>query len=148
MIEEHRARGTFRLLPWTGAGGKQCWVLGDGTGYVSRMADNIESVQLGMAGNLLDHATALLADRRVTGAEYRYLANRLSEALRDVKRIAESRGARLGALGEVEDFEDFEEEEEEEDGDDDHGAYDIADTVEAIDGVEAGSRSSSGLPGT
>ncbi|WP_442809419.1 hypothetical protein [Streptomyces sp. NBC_01335] len=145
MIEEHRARGTFRLLPWTGAGGKQCWVLGDGTGYVSRMADNIESVQLGMAGNLLDHATALLADRRVTGAEYRYLADRLSEALRDVKRIAESRGARLGARGEVEDFEDFE---EEEDGDDDHGAYDIADTVEAIDGVEAGSRSSSGLPGT
>ncbi|MFD6533654.1 hypothetical protein [Streptomyces sp. NPDC060184] len=144
MIEEHRARGTFRLLPWTGAGGKQCWVLGDGTGYVSRMADNIESVQLGMAGDLLDHAAALLDDRRVTGAEYRFLANRLSEALRDVKRIADSRGAQLAASAEDEDF-DF----EEDDGDDDpDDAYDIADTVEVVDAVQAGSRSSSGLPGT
>lgn len=143
MIEEHRARGTFRLLPWTGAGGKQCWVLGDGTGYVSRMADNIESVQLGMAGDLLDHAAALLDDRRVTGAEYRYLANRLSEALRDVKRIAESRGGRLAADGEVEDSE---EGDGDYDGDDD--AYDIAETVEVVDAVEAGSRSSSGLPGS
>ncbi|MEU1086058.1 hypothetical protein ABZ401_04355 [Streptomyces sp. NPDC005892] len=93
----HRAGGTFRLLPWTGAGGKPAYVLGDGTGYVSRLADNIESVQLGMAGDLLDHATALLADQRVTGAEFRFLANRLSESLRDVKRVAESRGARLDA---------------------------------------------------
>ncbi|MGW1464011.1 hypothetical protein ACWCPT_06600 [Streptomyces sp. NPDC002308] len=130
MIEEHRAHGTFRLLPWTGAGGKQCWVMGDGTGYVSRMADSIESVQLGMAGDLLDHAAALLDDRRVTGAEYRFLANRLSEALRDVKRIAESRGARLGVEGEDDDL-DYG------DGDDDD---DISDTAEVVEGVDAGSR--------
>lgn len=98
MTGVHRAGGTFRLLPWTGAGGKPAYVLGDGTGYVSRLADNIESVQLGMAGDLLDHATALLADQRVTGAEFRFLANRLSESLRDVKRVAESRGARLDAM--------------------------------------------------
>ncbi|MCX5397129.1 hypothetical protein [Streptomyces sp. NBC_00102] len=105
MTDVHRAGGTFRLLPWTGPGGKPAYVLGDGTGFVSRMADDIESVQLDMADELLRHATALLADQRVTGAEFRFLANRLSESLRDVKRVAESRGARLDATG-VEDAED------------------------------------------
>lgn len=63
--------------------------------YVSRMADNVESVQLGMAGDLLGHAADLLADRKVTGPELHFLASRLSESLRDVKRVAESRGSRL-----------------------------------------------------
>jgi hypothetical protein len=90
---------TFRLLPWTGSEGKPCYVLGDGTGYVSRMADGIESVQLGMAGDLLGHAAELLADQKVTGAEIHFLASRLSESLREVKRIAESRGSRLHASG-------------------------------------------------
>ncbi|WP_414721700.1 hypothetical protein [Streptomyces sp. LMG1-1-1.1] len=62
---------------------------------MSRLADDIESVQLGMAGGLLGHAAELLADRRVTGSELHYLASRLSESLRDVKRVADSRGARL-----------------------------------------------------
>ncbi|MFF2962314.1 hypothetical protein ACFVT1_26010 [Streptomyces sp. NPDC057963] len=87
--------GTVRLLPWTGADGKPCYVIGDGSGYVSRAADDIESVQLGMAGDLLGHAADLLADRRVTGSELHFLASRLTESLRDVKRVAESRGARL-----------------------------------------------------
>ncbi|MFH8471697.1 hypothetical protein [Streptomyces sp. NPDC018000] len=94
---------TFRLLPWTGEEGKPCYVLRDGTGYVSRMADGIESVQLGMAGDLLDHAADLLADQKVTGAEIHFLASRLSESLRDVKRVAESRGLRLHARGFVPD---------------------------------------------
>ncbi|MER6380923.1 hypothetical protein [Streptomyces sp. NPDC001250] len=85
-----------RLLPWTGADGKPCYLMGDGTGYVSRLADQIESVQLGMAAGLLDHATELLAEQRLTGGELRFLAERLSESLTDVKRVAESRGARLG----------------------------------------------------
>ncbi|MER5548118.1 hypothetical protein AB5L52_28305 [Streptomyces sp. CG4] len=85
-----------RLLPWTGADGKPCYLMGDGTGYVSRLADQIESVQLGMAAGLLDHATELPAEQRLTGDELRYLARRLSESLTDVKRVAESRGARLG----------------------------------------------------
>jgi hypothetical protein len=84
-----------RLLPWTGPEGKPCYLYGDGAGYVSRLADQIESVQLGMADGLLDHADELLAERRLTGEELRYLARRLSESLRDVKRVAESRGARL-----------------------------------------------------
>ncbi|MFF2407192.1 hypothetical protein [Streptomyces sp. NPDC058092] len=88
--------GTARLLPWAGAEGKPCYVLGDCAGYVSRLADGIESVQLGMADDLLGHAADLLADRRVTGSELHFLASRLTESLRDVKRVAESRGARLG----------------------------------------------------
>lgn len=88
--------GEARLLPWTGEEGKPCYLVGDGDGYLSRLADGIESVQLGMAGDLLGHADELLAERRASGGELRYLALRLTESLRDIKRVAESRGARLG----------------------------------------------------
>jgi hypothetical protein len=86
-----------RLLPWSSPEGKPCYLFGDGTGYVSRVADNVESVQLGMAAELLDHAADMLADRQVTSVQLRFLAARMAEALCDVHRIAESRGARLPA---------------------------------------------------
>ncbi|HEY5833158.1 hypothetical protein [Streptomyces sp.] len=95
--------GTVRLLPWATADGKPCYLLGGGAGYVSRVADNIESVQLGMAADLLDHAADLLADRKATAPQVDFLARRLAESLRDVHRIAESRGARLSAPGESDD---------------------------------------------
>ncbi|MFF8934012.1 hypothetical protein ACF08O_04560 [Streptomyces paradoxus] len=85
-----------RLLPWSGTDGRPCYLVGAGTGYVSRLADEIEDVQMDMADRLLGHAAGLLVERRVTSAELHYLARRLSESLRDVIRIAESRGARLG----------------------------------------------------
>nr|WP_202498398.1 hypothetical protein [Streptomyces sp. SID5469] len=89
------------MLPWSGPEGKPCYVVGDGTGYVSRMADSVESVQLGMAAQILDHAADMLADHKATAAQLRFLAARMAEALRDVRRIAESRGARLpGPAGE------------------------------------------------
>ncbi|MDQ8704155.1 hypothetical protein RCO28_16915 [Streptomyces sp. LHD-70] len=84
-----------RLLPWTGSDGKPCFLLTDGDGYLTRVADNMESVQLGMAGELLDHIDDLLADLRATPDQLRYGLARMSESLRDVKRIADSRGARL-----------------------------------------------------
>jgi hypothetical protein len=86
-----------RLLPWPGPEGKPCYLIGDGNGYVTRVADNVESVQLAMASELLDHAADMLDDRQVTSAQLRYVVARMSEALRDVQRIAESRGARLHA---------------------------------------------------
>lgn len=92
---------TVRLLPWSTEEGKPCYLLDGGTGYMSRVADNIESVQLGMAADLLDHAGDLLSDRRATAPQVRFLADRLAESLRDVHRIAESRGARLPAPDEV-----------------------------------------------
>ncbi|MFF0072152.1 hypothetical protein [Streptomyces sp. NPDC005494] len=85
---------TFRLLPGTGLEGKPSYVLGDGTGPVSRMAASIDSIRLGMAGDLLDHATDLLADTKATGVELHFLASRLSESLREVLQVAEFRGAR------------------------------------------------------
>ncbi|MFJ3861238.1 hypothetical protein ACIPRL_34035 [Streptomyces sp. NPDC090085] len=84
-----------RLLPWTGDGGKPCYLLGDGEGYVSRVADNIESVQLGMAADLLGHVEDLLSDRSATPEQLRYVVARLAESLREVHGVARSRGARL-----------------------------------------------------
>ncbi|GFH33993.1 hypothetical protein [Streptomyces pacificus] len=86
-----------RLLPWTGAEGKPCYLVGDGDGYVSRLADDFESVQLGMAADLLAHADDLLPDRSATPEQLRYVIARLVESLRDVHRVARSRGARLAA---------------------------------------------------
>ncbi|MEU5166042.1 MULTISPECIES: hypothetical protein [Streptomyces] len=88
--------GEARLLPWTTTGGKPCYLLGDGAGTVSRIADRVESAQLSMAGELLGHAADLLADHRSTGAQVHCLACRLAESLGDVRRVAESRGRRLG----------------------------------------------------
>ncbi|MGW8995353.1 hypothetical protein ACWGRF_36200 [Streptomyces zhihengii] len=80
-----------RLLPWTGPEGRPCYVIGDGSGPVSRAADRIERIRLGMAGELVGHAGEMLADHRVTRGELHYLASRLMESLRDVGRIAEAR---------------------------------------------------------
>ena len=88
-----------RLLPWAGPEGKPCYVLGGGTGHVSRVADDVESVQLDMAAGLLAHAVDMLDDRQVTAVQLRYVVARLAESLRDVHRIARSRGARLAAPG-------------------------------------------------
>ncbi|GGK47317.1 hypothetical protein [Streptomyces flaveus] len=84
-----------RLLPWAGPEGKRCYLLTDGTGYLSRVADSIETIQLAMADDLLDHAADMLTDHRATPAQLRFLLARMTEALTDVHRIAESRGARL-----------------------------------------------------
>ncbi|MEI7035106.1 hypothetical protein [Streptomyces pratensis] len=87
---------TARLLPWTGTGGKPCYVVGNGSGHVSRTADKVEAVQLGMALELLDHADDLLEDDRSTEVQLRHVAAALTHSLRDVHRIARSRGLRLG----------------------------------------------------
>lgn len=90
-----------RLLPWSNLDGNPCYLLSDGTGssHLSRVADSVESVQLDMAEELLDHAADLLGDGggdgKTTGPQLHFLASRLAEALRDVHRIARSRGARL-----------------------------------------------------
>ncbi len=80
-----------RLLPWETPEGKPCYVVGDGTGPVSRLADDVEAVQLAMARDLIGYADDLLADRKATVEQVRYVAARLVEALRDVHRIAWAR---------------------------------------------------------
>ncbi|MDX3643550.1 hypothetical protein [Streptomyces sp. MB09-02B] len=89
--------GELRLLPWAGAEGKPCYVFtGEQGGPVSRLADATESIQLGMGGELLAHARDLLPD--TPRGELRFLAERLTEALGDALRVAESRGRRLRRL--------------------------------------------------
>ncbi|MGY0060666.1 hypothetical protein ACWY4P_29685 [Streptomyces sp. LZ34] len=86
----------LRLLPWSGPDGKPCYLsTDDGNSRLSRRADEIEALQLGMGSQLLGHAAALLADNKASSRELRFLAHRLTEALSDALRVAESRGGRL-----------------------------------------------------
>ncbi|GGL90127.1 hypothetical protein GCM10010129_37480 [Streptomyces fumigatiscleroticus] len=83
-----------RLLPWAAAEGKPCYLITDDEGGpVSRLADATESIQLGMGSRLLAHARDMLPG--APDGELRYPAARLTEALEDSLRIAESRGRRL-----------------------------------------------------
>jgi hypothetical protein len=62
---------------------------------MSRLADNIEAVQLGTAADLLEHAAETL-DAPNTGPEdLRRLAKELTGALGAVLRVATSRGLLL-----------------------------------------------------
>jgi hypothetical protein len=86
----------LRLLPWSDPNGKPCYLATDcGNSPLSRRADEIEALQVSMGKGLLDHAGALLRDPKADARELRFLADRLCEALRDVLRVAESRGGRL-----------------------------------------------------
>lgn len=87
-----------RLLPWPGAAGKRCYLVADedGNGRVSRLADEMEAVQLRAGDELLGHVGMMVDDQRVGVRELRFLVKCLCEALRDALRVAESRGGRLG----------------------------------------------------
>ncbi|MFD1661040.1 hypothetical protein ACFSL4_23250 [Streptomyces caeni] len=87
--------GQLRLLPWTGPEGKPCYLAGEGTGYLSRLADDMESAQLTLAGELLREAHRVLDGRQWAAGELHLLTVQLTEALTDVRRIAISRGQRL-----------------------------------------------------
>ncbi|QYX83169.1 hypothetical protein [Streptomyces akebiae] len=92
-----RPGGEVRLLPWAGLEGKPCYVITDDQGGpISRLADSTESIQLSMGTELLAHAQNLLPD--TPRGELRFLAERLTEALGDALRVAESRGQRLRRL--------------------------------------------------
>jgi len=90
----------LRLLPWTRPDGKPCFLsTDDGDGHMSRLADNMESVQLGRATELLGQALDMLADTHADTEpdDLRLLARELTEALRDTLRVATSRGHRMAA---------------------------------------------------
>ncbi|AWN28904.1 hypothetical protein [Streptomyces sp. NEAU-S7GS2] len=86
----------LRLLPWSGPEGNPCYLSTEGSGgYLSRLADHTEAVQLEMAAELLEHAVEVLDDGESEPNEVRLLAMDMTEALRDVRRVAISRGHRL-----------------------------------------------------
>ncbi|MEU9148983.1 hypothetical protein AB0D59_00155 [Streptomyces sp. NPDC048417] len=81
-----------------GPDAKPCYLITDGRGGpVSRLADTVEGVQLDMAAQLLAHADDMLPN--APGGEVRFLAGCLTEALRDVLRVAESRRRQAAAPG-------------------------------------------------
>ncbi|WBO65702.1 hypothetical protein [Streptomyces camelliae] len=87
------APNELRLLPWSGPEGKPCYLKTDDKhGYMSRLADNIEAVQLGTAAELLEHALDALDDHDQGPEDLRRLGKELTGALRDVLRVATSRG--------------------------------------------------------
>ncbi|MEU7413956.1 hypothetical protein AB0B40_32420 [Streptomyces sp. NPDC042638] len=92
------APNELRLLPWSGPEGKPCYLnTDDKGGYMSRLADNIEAVQLGTAAELLEHASHTLDGNDQDAEDLRRLAEELTGALRDVLRVATSRGHLLAA---------------------------------------------------
>ncbi|MFF8903603.1 hypothetical protein [Streptomyces olivaceoviridis] len=87
------APNELRLLPWSGPEGKPCYLdTDDKAGFMSRLADNIEAVQLGTAAELLEHASDTLDDQDAGPEDWQRLARELTTALRDVLRVAVSRG--------------------------------------------------------
>ena len=64
---------------------------------MSRLADNIEAAQLGTAAELLERASNELDDQGTGAGDKRRLARDLTGALRDVLRVAISRGDLLAA---------------------------------------------------
>ncbi|CAM5279822.1 hypothetical protein SALBM311S_06662 [Streptomyces alboniger] len=87
-----------RLLPWPSPGGNPCYLVTDrGSGYVSRLADELEATQLAMGVDVLGLARTVLDDPTSPYTEVRYAGIRLAECLTDALRVAESRGLRLPA---------------------------------------------------
>ncbi|MFI1576546.1 hypothetical protein ACH4VQ_37860 [Streptomyces anulatus] len=86
----------LRLLPWSGPGDKPCYLsTDDPNGYMSRLADGIEAVQLDTASELLEEASEALDNQDTSLDEMRCLAAELTGALWDVYRVATSRGRLL-----------------------------------------------------
>ncbi|MFJ4649621.1 hypothetical protein ACIP6Q_39840 [Streptomyces bobili] len=92
------ARNELRLLPWSGPEGKPCYLsTNDKGGYMSRLADNIEADQLDAAVILLEHASDTVEDQDANSEDLRRLIGELAGTLRDVLRVAISRGHLMGA---------------------------------------------------
>ncbi|MCT9140975.1 hypothetical protein [Streptomyces violarus] len=87
-----------RLLPWPSPDGNPCYLVTDDNGsYLSRLADELEALQLATGADVLGHARTVLDDPTSPYTEVRFAGLRLAECLTDTLRVAESRGLRLPA---------------------------------------------------
>ncbi|MET7604109.1 hypothetical protein ABZU45_24895 [Streptomyces avermitilis] len=86
----------LRLLPWETDTGKPCFLSTNGTpGTLARIADEIEADQLRDGADVVQGAQAVLDDRKAGEYALRRALRAATQALGDVLRIADSRGARL-----------------------------------------------------
>jgi hypothetical protein len=86
----------LRLLPWTTPEGRPCYLsTDDPDSRLSRLADAVEAELIESAETVLAAARTLLRQPALEERELRFAGMRLTEALGDALRIAESRGARL-----------------------------------------------------
>ncbi|MBH1936308.1 hypothetical protein I5Q34_18845 [Streptomyces sp. AV19] len=96
LADAAAGRSPARLLPWRAEDGKPCLLLSaDPSGHLSRLADEMEAVQLAVGAEVLELTRTVLGNPDAPTSELRYLGVRLSECLTDALRVAESRGARL-----------------------------------------------------
>ncbi|MFI0940280.1 hypothetical protein [Streptomyces sp. NPDC021020] len=88
---------SMRLLPWSGEGGKPSYLITDGEAgsVLTRLADNLEEVQVGMASDLLEYVDDVLSEGFVSETELRGMIASLCQSVRDLVRIANCRGDRL-----------------------------------------------------
>ncbi|MGW0497826.1 hypothetical protein ACWD0Z_21110 [Streptomyces sp. NPDC003007] len=85
-----------RLLPWLSLDGNPCYLVTDDNGSrLSRLADDLEAVQLATGTDVLGLARKVLADPASPYTEVRFAGLRLAECLTDALRVAESRGMRV-----------------------------------------------------
>ncbi|MFD5741264.1 hypothetical protein ACFXJM_08100 [Streptomyces massasporeus] len=85
-----------RLLPWLSAEDNPCYLVTDDDGSrLSRLADELEAVQLTTGADVLGLARRVLDDPASPYREIRFAGLRLAECLTDALRVAESRGMRL-----------------------------------------------------
>ncbi|MDN0194289.1 hypothetical protein [Streptomyces sp. S.PNR 29] len=85
----------MRLLPWTGADGKPCYLSTDDPhSLLSRLADDVEEAQLASAEQVLAGAKTVLADPKAGERAVRFALTRTVESLGDALRIAVSRADR------------------------------------------------------
>ncbi|MEU0165443.1 hypothetical protein ABZ214_08305 [Streptomyces iakyrus] len=85
-----------RLLPWPSPDGNPCYLVTDDNGsYLSRLADDMEAVQLATGTDVLGLARKVLDDPASPYTEVRFAGLRLAECLSDALRVAESRGMRV-----------------------------------------------------
>ncbi|MGW0731403.1 hypothetical protein [Streptomyces sp. NPDC002851] len=91
----------LRLLPWESETGHPCFLsTDDPDSTMSRLADEAEADQLCDGADVLTGARAVLDDRKAGEYALRLALRSATQALGDVLRIADSRGARLTASAE------------------------------------------------
>ncbi|MFF5519220.1 hypothetical protein [Streptomyces coeruleorubidus] len=87
----------MRLLPWTGADGKPCYLSTDNPdSLLSRLADDVEAAQLASAEQVLAGAKAVLGDPKAGERAVRFALTRAVESLGDALRVAVSRSREGG----------------------------------------------------